>query len=145
MINGLLTAKSIVALVMFITASIAWLTMMQMRTKIPPLFKADARALRKWHVISGRISLATFILLAFIGMGLALYARKPSAIRSWIHVIVSSVTTLLFIAKVIVVRRKMQPWFRRLLPFGITLMALHTAIFFSATVWAYYFKLTGVL
>ena len=145
MINGLLMAKGVVALTTFVTASIAWLTMMQMRKKIPPVLKADARTLRKWHVTSGRISLVTFILLAFIGMGLALYLRKPSAIRPWIHVTVSITASLVFIAKVIVVRRRVQPWFKQLLPFGITLMVLHTAIFFSATVWAYYFKLTGAL
>ena len=145
MINGLLMAKGVVALTTFVTASIAWLTMMQMRKKIPAILPAKPADLRRWHVISGRISLVTFILLAFIGLGLALYLYKPSAIRPWIHVTVSITTTLVFGAKVIVVRRKIQPWFKQLIPFGIVLMILHAAIFFSATVWAYYFKLTGAL
>ena len=145
MINGLLMAKGVIALTTFVTAAIAWLTMMQMRKKIPAIFKADARTLRQWHVVSGRISLATFILLAFVGMGLAFYLYQPATLRAWIHVVVSIATTFVFVAKVVVVRRKMQPWFRQLLPFGIVLMILHLIIFLSATVWAYYFKITGAL
>ena len=145
MLNGLLMAKGIVALATFAAALIAFLTMMQIRKKIPPLLKGDAKTLRRWHVTSGRVCLALFVLLAFIGMGLALYLYPPSALRPWLHVIVSIVTTFAFVAKVVVVRRKLQPWFKKLLPFGIILFALHTAIFLSATIWAYWFKLTGAL
>ena len=145
MLNGLLMAKGVVALATFATALVAFLTMMQIRKKIPAILKGDAKTLRRWHVTSGRICLALFVLLAFIGTGLALYLYPPSALRPWLHVVISIVTTVAFVAKVIVVRGKVQPWFKQLLPFGIILFALHTAIFLTATVWAYWFKLTGAL
>ena len=145
MINGLLMAKGVVALTTFVTSMIAWLTMMQMRKTVPAILPGKPADLRRWHVTSGRISLVTFILLAFIGMGLALYLYQPATVRSWLHVIVSVVTTVVFLFKVRVVRGRVQPWFKQLLPFGIVLIILHTLIFFSATIWAFYFKITGAI
>jgi hypothetical protein len=144
MLDGLLMAKGVVALATFVLALIAFLTMMQMRKKIPAVLPGTPRDWRNWHVVSGRLSLACFLLLAFIGMGLAGYLYRPATTRAWLHVIVSVLTTFAFLAKVVVVRRRMQPWFRQLVPFGIVLFILHLAIFLSATIWAYWFKFTGV-
>ena len=145
MLNGLLIVKGIVATIAFVTALLAFLTMMQIRKKIPAILPGNAAALRRWHVISGRISLVSLIFLAFIGIGLALFLYPPMALRPWLHVLVAVSTTLWFSAKVTVVRRKLQPWMKQLLPIGVILFALQVVIFLTATVWAYWFKITGVL
>lgn len=145
MISGLLAVKGVVATATFILALIAFLTMMQIRKKIPPILPGDAATLRRWHVTSGRLCLVFFIFLAFIGLSLALYLYKPSGLRPWLHVAVSLAGTVVFVAKVVVVRRRLQPWMRHLVTFGVILFILHVAIFLSATIWAYWFKFTGAL
>ncbi len=145
MLNGLLVVKGVVALSTFILATIAFLTMMQMRRKIPAILPGTTAQLRRWHVVSGRVSFLLFVFLAFLGTGLALYLYPPSSVRPWLHVIVSVAATVVFVGKIVVVRRKVQPWMRQLLLVGIILFLLHVAIFLTATVWAYWFKFTGVL
>jgi len=144
MLNGLLVVKGIVATITFVAALIAFLTMMQIRKKIPAILPGNAAALRRWHLISGRISLVSTIFLAFIGMGLALYLYPPSSLRPWLHVVAGVLTTLWFAGKVVTVRRKLQPWMKQLLPIGVILFVLHVVIFLTATIWAYWFKITGV-
>lgn len=145
MLNGLLMAKGVVAVSTFVAALVAFLTMMQMRKKLPAILPGTAKDWRRWHVLSGRLCLGLFTLLAFIGMTLALYLYPPATTRSWLHVIVSIAATIAFVGKVVIVRRRAQPWFRQLLPYGIALFVLHLAIFLTATIWAYWFKFNGML
>jgi len=54
-------------------------------------------------------------------------------------------TIVWFVGKVVIIRRKHQPGLKNLLPIGVILFALHLALFLTATIWAYWFKITGAL
>jgi hypothetical protein len=137
--------KGIVAATAFVMATIAFLTMMQIRKRIPPILPGNLAAWRRWHVLSGRISLVFSIFLAFIGSGLALYLRAPTDLRTWLHVLSGILVMIWFFGKVFVLRHKIQPGIQHLLMLGATLFLLHVALFLTATIWVYWFKITGAL
>jgi hypothetical protein len=145
LVNSLLLLKGIMATVAFIAALGAFLTMMQIRGKIPAIFPLKTLKLRRWHVISGRVSLVFSIFLALIGTSLALYLLPPQSLRPWLHVTSGVLVITWFSIKVAVIRRKIPLGLKNLLPIGAILFLLHVALFLTATVWAYYFVITGVI
>lgn len=96
-------------------------------------------------MLSGRISLVFSIFLAFIGGGLALYLRTPTDLRTWLHVLSGVLVIIWFFGKVSVLRHKIQPGIRNLLTLGTILFLLHVALFLTATIWVYVFKISGTL
>ncbi len=143
--NTLLFVKGLIGLIVIVPALIAFLTQAQIRKKIPPIFKANNPALLKWHRWTGRIALGGFVLNSVICLLIGVYPAFPFTPRYIAHSALSVLCTFVFLGKVYVTRRKVKWGIKRIVPWGIALFALHVGIFLTATVFALWARIVGLV
>ncbi|UCC63952.1 MAG: hypothetical protein JSV36_02505 [Anaerolineae bacterium] len=143
--DSLLFVKGLIGLAVFIAAIGALITQLQIRKKIPPVLRARPQVLRNWHLWMGRVALGGFVLNSTLCLLIGLYPAPRTDPRHLAHSILATLCVVFFLGKVWVTRRKVRWAMRRILPLGMFVFALQTAIFLTATVFALWARIVGLV
>lgn len=136
--------KGLIGLIVFAAAIGALITQLQIRKKIPPVFRAENAVLLNRHRRLGRIALGGFILNSVICLLIGFYPVMLTDARHLSHSILAFFCTVLFLGKVWITRRKIRAGIKRIIPIGIVVFALNLGIFATATIFGVFTYLTSL-
>jgi hypothetical protein len=128
--------KGTVGLIVFLAATGAALLQLQMRHKIPPLFRGKPAVLLNWHRWLGRTALVAFVMNASSCLISGSYYEALFLPRYLIHGIVAVIAAAIFCVKLISSRRRIKWGVRNALQLGVSLWAAQVLIFGLITVHA---------
>lgn len=143
--NALLFVKGLIGLVVFVAALGALITQLQIRTKIPTIPGVKASALRVWHRWLGRVALWGFVLNSMLCLLVGFYPAPRGDPRHLVHSLLSVICAVVFLGKIWITRRKIRWGLRRIVPLGATLFILHVGVFLTATVFAVWVRVAGLV
>jgi hypothetical protein len=143
--DSLLFVKGLIGLIVFVAALGALITQLQIRKKIPAILRAHPRMLRSWHLWMGRIALGGFVLNSMICLLVGLYPAPRTDLRHLAHGILATLGVVFFLGKVWITRRRVRWAMKRIVPLGVIVFAFQTAIFLTATVFAIWARIVGLV
>ena len=143
--DTLLFVKGLIGVIVFVAAIGALVTQLQIRKKIPPIIKAKPLTLLNWHRWLGRTALGLFVLNSVICLLVGFYPALRADPRHLIHGLVAALCALVFLGKVWTTRGRIKPGLKRIVPIGVTLFILQTGVFLTATVFAIWARLVGLV
>ena len=143
--DSLVFVKGVIGVLVFLAAIGAFVIQMQMRKRIPPIIKASPKVLRQWHLWLGRTALGGFVLNSMICLLIGLYPAPRIDVRHLAHGILAAVGLALLLGKALATRRKVKWAMKRIVPIGIAVFALQAAVFLTATVFAVWARITGLV
>jgi len=143
--DSLLFVKGLIGLVVFVAAIGALITQLQIRKKIPPVLRASPKVLRNWHLWMGRVALGGFVLNSAICLLVGLYPAPRTDPRHLAHSILATLCVVFFLGKVWITRRKVRWAMKRIVPLGGLVFAFQTTIFLTATVFAIWARIVGLI
>ena len=143
--DSLLLVKGLIGLVVFIAAIGAAITQLQIRKKIPPVLKASPKVLRNWHLWMGRVALGGFVLNSTLCLLIGLYPAPRTDPRHLAHSILATLCVVFFLGKVWITRRKVRWAMKRIVPLGALVFVFQTVIFLTATVFAIWARIVGLI
>jgi hypothetical protein len=144
-VDSLIFVKGLIGVLVFLCAVGALLTQLQMRKRIPPIIRAQPKALRRWHHWFGRAALAGFVLNSTICSLIGLYPVPRTDFRHLAHSILAALCLLVFLAKGWITRLRIKWGMKHILNIGWLLFALQSMVFVSATVFAIWARFTGIV
>jgi len=144
-VNALLFVKGLIGAIVFIAAAGALVTQLQSRKLMPAILRLNGPALLKWHRWLGRIALGGTVLDGVLCMEIGLYPVLRTDTRHLIHMAVAVLLAIALLSKSWVLRRKLKWALRRAVPWGIAVFILQVAVFGSATVFAIWARIVGLL
>jgi hypothetical protein len=143
--DSLLFVKGLIGLIVFVAAIGALITQLQIRKKIPAVLRAHPRTLRNWHLWMGRTALGGFVLNSMLCLLLGLYPAPRTDLRHLVHGILGTLGAAFFLGKVWITRHRVKWAMKRIVPLGLLVFALQTAIFATATVFAIWARIVGLV
>jgi len=144
-VNSLAFVKGLIGLIVFIAAIGALATQLQSRKLIPAIFRLKGPALLKWHRWLGRIALGGTVLDGMLCMEVGLYPALRTDTRHLIHMAFGVLLAIALLSKAWVLRRKLKWALRRAVSWGIVVFILEAGVFGSATVFAIWARIVGLL
>jgi len=144
-VDSLVFVKGLIGALVFLAAIGALITQLQMRKRIPAIIKAGPKVLRQWHLWLGRVALGGFILNSTICLLIGLYPTPRTDVRHLTHGILATLGAVLLLGKGWATRRRVKWAMKRIVTFGILVFALQAAVFLTATVFAIWARITGLV
>jgi len=132
--QSLESVKGLIGLIVIVAATLAALIQLQIRKKIPAVFKPRGPVLLDWHRWAGRTALAGFFLNGVMCLMVGLYPVLYTGPRYLVHGSVAIVAAVVFAGKVWSQRKRNRWGVRNVLPVGLFLWSLQAAIFVVITV-----------
>jgi hypothetical protein len=144
-VNTLLFVKGLIGVIVIVAAIGALLSQLQSRKLIPPVFRLVGPALLKWHRWLGRIALGGTVLNSVICMEIGLYPALRADSRHLIHIILGFALAIALLSKTWVMRRKLKWALKRAVPWGIAVFILQAGVFATATAFAIWARIVGLV
>ena len=120
--------KGLIGVIVFVGATGAALLQLQLRRKIPPLFRGKPAVLLNLHRWLGRAALAAFVLNSTLCLTVSTYPGALRVPRYLAHGLVAALALGLFAAKLVSSRRHIQWGVRHALALGLSLWAAQVVI-----------------
>jgi hypothetical protein len=143
--DTLLFVKGLIGVIVFAAAIGALVTQLQIRKKIPPIIRAKTPTLLSWHRWLGRTALGGFVLNSTICLLVGLYPALRADPRHLLHGLLAVLCAAVFLGKVWTTRGRIKWGMKRILPLGVTLFVLQMGVFLTATVFAIWARLVGLV
>lgn len=143
--DSLVFVKGLIGVLVFLAAIGALITQLQIRKRIPPIIRAGPKVLRQWHLWLGRTALGGIVLNSALCLLIGLYPAPRTDARHLAHSAVATVGLALLLGKGLATRRKVKWAMKRIVTIGLVVFALQAAVFLTATVFAIWARITGLV
>jgi hypothetical protein len=143
--NTLIFVKGLTGCIVFLAAVVATLLQLQTRKLIPAVFPLKGARLTRWHLWMGRTALGGTLFVSVVCILIGFYPIPRLDPRHLIHIALGLLTALAFAGKLFIVRRRVRWGMQHMLPLGLGMLTLQVGIFASATAFALWGRIAGLI